>query len=153
MACIRRTGAFSRSRSPSSTLWGVQPASTFPVCTFKRVFDTTPAQEVLTLSELMACMRRFQLKADLHARIVREIARIDRALEQALSGAVLGERATSIAVKGREASSRGEDPVQAMRARAEELRTDATCGSGRRSSTDRGGRNGAPMGSPTSPAW
>ena len=103
----------------------MQPANTFPVSSFKRVFDTVPAQEVLTLSELMACMRRFQLKADLHARIAREQARIDRALEQALSGAVLGERATAIHTAGREAGQRGEDPAQAMRARAEELRVDA----------------------------
>ena len=45
------------------------PATTFPVTTFKRVFDTTPAQEVLSLAELTECFRRFELKPQLHAKI------------------------------------------------------------------------------------
>jgi len=103
----------------------VQSASTFAVCSFKRVFDTTPAQEVLTLAELSACFRRFELKPQLHARIQREVTRIDRALDQALGGQVLGERAAAIHAAGIEAEKRGEDRERAMRARAEELRTDA----------------------------
>ncbi len=93
-----------------------EPATTFPVCTFKRVFDTTPAQEVLTLSELVASMRRFELKPQLHARIERELGRIDRALELALAGERVGERVATIAAA---------DGALAMRAKAEELRLDA----------------------------
>ncbi len=103
----------------------MQPATTFPVCSFKRVFDTTPAQEVLTLAELTACFRRFELKPQLHTRIQREISRIDRALDQVLGGQVLGERAVAIQAAAREAEARGDDRERAMRARAEELRTDA----------------------------
>jgi hypothetical protein len=91
---------------------------TFPVCTFKRVFDTSPVREVLTLSELVACFRRFELKPQLHARIEREVQRIDRALDQALAGETVGERVSEIAAAGRG----GTDPQRAMRAKAEEMR-------------------------------
>lgn len=91
---------------------------TFPVCTFKRVFDTTPVREVLTLAELVTCFRRFELKPQLHARIEREVQRIDRALEQALAGELVGERVSEIATAGRGAP----DPQRAMRAKAEEMR-------------------------------
>lgn len=94
---------------------------TFPVCTFKRVFDTTPLNEVLTLSELVACFRRFELKPQLHARIERELARIDRALDQALAGETVGGHVAEIAAAGRA----GIDRVLAMRAKAEELRVAA----------------------------
>ena len=91
---------------------------TFPVCTFKRVFDTTPVNEVLTLAELVACFRRFELKPQLHARIEREVQRIDRALDQALHGEMVGERVSEIAMAGRSAP----DPQRGMRAKAEEMR-------------------------------
>ncbi len=91
---------------------------TFPVCTFKRVFDTTPLNEVLTLSELVACFRRFELKPQLHVRIEREVGRIDRALEQALAGESVGERVSEIAIAGKA----GADRERAMRAKAEEMR-------------------------------
>ncbi|MDQ3031647.1 MAG: hypothetical protein M3Y87_04460 [Myxococcota bacterium] len=102
-------------------------ASTFPVCTFKRVFDTLPVQEVLTLSELVACFRRFELKPQLHAKIEREMARIDRALGQALAGEpAVGERLTSIlGAASRARAEGGQDPAIAMRAKAEELRVGA----------------------------
>jgi hypothetical protein len=98
-----------------------EPATTFPVCTFKRVFDTTPAQEVLTLAELVECFRRFELKPQLHARIEREVGRIDRALELALEGSRVGERVAAIAAAG----DGQPDRAIAMRAKAEELRLDA----------------------------
>ena len=97
------------------------PATTFPVTTFKRVFDTTPAQEVLTLAELTECFRRFELKPQLHAKIEREISRVDRALELALEGSRVGERVAVIAAAG----DGQPDRVVAMRAKAEELRVEA----------------------------
>jgi hypothetical protein len=97
-------------------------ATTFPVCSFKRVFDTEPEQEVLTLAELVACFRRFELKPQLHAKIERECARIDRALEQALTGDRVGERVSAIHEAGEAARSRGELPGPAMRAKAEALK-------------------------------
>lgn len=96
-------------------------ATTFPVTSFKRVFDTTPAQEVLTLAELTECFRRFELKPQLHAKIEREIGRIDRALELALDGNRVGERVAAIALAG----DGQPEPALAMRAKAEELRLDA----------------------------
>lgn len=102
------------------------PAPTFPVCSFKRVFDTTPLQEVLTLSELVACFRRFELKPQLHQKIEREMGRIDRALDQALTGQpAVGERLVAIAEAGARARAGGADPAHAMRSRAEALRVEA----------------------------
>lgn len=98
---------------------------TFPVCSFKRVFDTEPEQEVLTLAELVACFRRFELKPQLHAKIERECARIDRALEQAVAGESTGERVSAIREAGDAAHARGEDPSPPMRAKAEELKHQA----------------------------
>jgi len=102
---------------------------TFPVCTFKRVFDTTPLNEVLTLSELVACFRRFELKPQLHARVERELARIERALEQALSGETVGGYVAELALAGRGRSGSDTmmpaDRERAMRAKAEELRVAA----------------------------
>jgi hypothetical protein len=113
-----------RASSPSSPR--ASPTNTFPVCSFKRVFDTEPEQEVLTLAELVACFRRFELKPQLFAKVERECARIDRALEQALSGdAGVGERSSAIQVAGELAASRGEDARPAMRAKAEELKQHA----------------------------
>lgn len=99
---------------------------TFPVCSFGRVFDTRPLQEVLTLSELVACFRRFELKPQLHRKIEREISRIDRALEQALQGQpAVGERLASLLDAGTKARAVGADPAHAMRARAEHMRLEA----------------------------
>lgn len=97
-------------------------ALTFPVCSFKRVFDTHPLREVLTLSDLVACFRRFELKPQLLASIERELIRIDRALEHALDPAsTLDKRATAI----REAGQHAPNPTLAMQAKAEELRIHA----------------------------
>jgi hypothetical protein len=97
-------------------------ATTFPVCSFKRVFDTEPEQEVLTLAELVGCFRRFELKPQLHTKIERECARIDRALEQAAGGESIGERVSVIREAGDAARARGLDPGPVMRAKAEELK-------------------------------
>ena len=99
---------------------------TFPVCSFKRVFDTAPLQEVLTLSELVACFRRFELKPQLHQKIERELSRIDRALEQALGGQpAVGERLAALIEAGVRAKAAGADPTHAVRARAEHMRVEA----------------------------
>ncbi|MFK7987528.1 MAG: hypothetical protein AB8I08_16030 [Sandaracinaceae bacterium] len=49
-----------------------------PACTFGRVFDTVPRQEVLTLAELTASLRRFEVKTGTAAAIEREVARIEK---------------------------------------------------------------------------
>ncbi len=59
-----------------------------PVCTFGRVFDTTPLSEVLTLAKLTLALRRFEVKPQLEARIEREVARIGEAVERGGKGAI-----------------------------------------------------------------
>jgi hypothetical protein len=51
----------------------------FAVCTFTRVFDTTPQQEAVTLEELAHALCRFELKPKVQAAIERDLARLDRA--------------------------------------------------------------------------
>ena len=98
---------------------------TFPVSTFRRVFDTVPTREVLTLAELVACFRRFELKPALATRIERELLRIDHALDAARAGDATGERVAQLVEAARKARATGGDPELAMRARAEELRVAA----------------------------
>ena len=50
-----------------------------PVCTFGRVFDTVPLREVLTLPELTAALRRFEVKTGTAGRIERDVSRIEKA--------------------------------------------------------------------------
>lgn len=57
-----------------------------PVTTFRRVYDTMPVQEVLTLPELVAALRRFELKPEVLARTQREIARVRRATTRVKAG-------------------------------------------------------------------
>lgn len=57
-----------------------------PVTTFRRVFDTMPVQEVLTLGELVSALRRFELRPDVLARTQREIARARRATTRVKAG-------------------------------------------------------------------
>lgn len=57
-----------------------------PVATFRRVFDTVPVQEVLTLPELVAALRRFELRPQTLARIQREIGRIRRSTARVKGG-------------------------------------------------------------------
>lgn len=107
----------------SSTPPRTPPTASFAVCSFKRVFDTEPEQEVLTLAELVACFRRFELKPQLHTKIERECARIDRALEQVVAGDdISGERVAAIRAAGEQASASGHAALPAMRAKAEELK-------------------------------
>ena len=96
---------------------------TFPVCTFERVFDTSPLREVLTLAELVACFRRFDLRPELAARVRREVAGIDRALEEALAGGV-GKAGRG---RRRAALASGDAPQdeRALRERADKLRSAA----------------------------
>lgn len=65
---------------------GVVSELLLPVTTFRRVFDTMPVQEVLTLGELVAALRRFELRADVLARTQREIARARRATTRVKAG-------------------------------------------------------------------
>jgi hypothetical protein len=57
-----------------------------PVTTFRRVYDTMPVQEVLTLPELVAALRRFELKPEVLARTQRDMARVRRATTRVKAG-------------------------------------------------------------------
>ena len=97
-------------------------SATFAVTSFKRVFDTFPEQEVLSLAELVACFRRFELKPQLFAKIERECARIEQALRQVEDPNANGERVGALREAGDQARARGENPLVAMRGKCEELK-------------------------------
>ncbi len=112
---LRKVGTM---RDPPSVI----STATFAVASFKRVFDTFPEQEVLTLAELVACFRRFELKPQLFTKIERECARIEQALGQVEDPNATGERVAALRNAGEEARVRGENAAAAMRAKCEELK-------------------------------
>ncbi|MBX7192611.1 MAG: hypothetical protein K1X94_11165 [Sandaracinaceae bacterium] len=97
-----------------------------PVTTFRRVFDTMPVQEVLTLPELVAALRRFELKPEVLARSQREIARVRRATTRVKAGlhtsAGLEVRLQKAAEEARAARR---DPVAAIEAMGLRLEDEA----------------------------
>ena len=98
----------------------------FPVASFHRVFDTTPVQEVLSLDELLALLRGFQLRADTAAAVDRELSRIDRALAQVLaSGSADGPVGVALGKTVATARAAGDDPTTALHDTAARLATDA----------------------------
>jgi hypothetical protein len=106
-------------RLPEST-------SGFAVVTFERVFDVTPKEDVLTLSELVRGLTTFDLKPALRKAIARETARIDTAWDQW----TCGEEGTSKIWRGfertrKQAAADGRDPDHAVRAQVEQLRKNA----------------------------
>ncbi|HJL01512.1 MAG TPA: hypothetical protein RMH85_26070 [Polyangiaceae bacterium LLY-WYZ-15_(1-7)] len=68
----------------------------FAVATFKRVFETTPTRDVLTLEELTAGLMRFILKPKLERQVARDVMRIEEAWAAIESGERLGGRRWSI---------------------------------------------------------
>ncbi len=49
----------------------------FAVTTFKRVFDVTPARQVVTLDELAVIFTRFELKPKMAGQVKRDVQRVD----------------------------------------------------------------------------
>ncbi|MEQ9702549.1 MAG: hypothetical protein RLO54_32150, partial [Sandaracinaceae bacterium] len=97
-----------------------------PACTFLRVFDTTPEQEVLTLPELTAALRRFEIKMETASKIEREVARIKHARQQLADGKpVRGKFMGKLSKVEAEAKKRGADPRAVVQEAAEQLITDA----------------------------
>ena len=96
-----------------------------PVCTFLRVFDTTPMSEVLTLPELTAALRRFELKPQTVAKIEREIARIRQATPRVLAGEMpRGKYMGKLAKEAEKAKKEGRSPEAAVARLAAELEED-----------------------------
>lgn len=97
-----------------------------PVCTFLRVFDTTPENEVLTLPELTAALRRFEVKLETAAKIEREVARIRQAQRGLEGGAAPRGKFMGKLAKAMDAARRaGEDPARALVEEAEQMVTEA----------------------------
>lgn len=97
-----------------------------PVCTFGRVFDTEPLSEVLTLPELTAALRRFELKPQTMAKVERELARIRQAVERTNAGeAPRGKYMGKLAKAAEKARREGRDPKEAVLALAEQLEEEA----------------------------
>ncbi len=97
-----------------------------PVTTFRRVYDTMPVQEVLTLPELVASLRRFELKPEVLARTQRDIARVRRATTRVKAGL---HTTAGIEVRlqkaAEEARAAHRDPVAAIEAAGLRLEDEA----------------------------
>lgn len=97
-----------------------------PVCTFMRVFDTTPMSEVLTLPELTAALRRFEIKLSTTTKIEREIGRIRQAAPRVIAGETpRGKYMGKLTKAAERARKEGADPAAAVHALAAELEEDA----------------------------
>lgn len=97
-----------------------------PVCTFGRVFDTVPLSEVLTLPELTAALRRFEIKLSTTTKIEREIARIRQAAPRVIAGETpRGKYMGKLAKEADKAKKEGRDPSAAVLAFADALEEDA----------------------------
>ncbi|MGE0787416.1 MAG: hypothetical protein AB7S26_17215 [Sandaracinaceae bacterium] len=97
-----------------------------PVATFLRVFDTEPENEVLTLPELTAALRRFEVKIETAAKIEREVARIRHAEERLAAGAPpRGKFMGKLAKVMEQAKKADADPIAALHADAEHMVADA----------------------------
>lgn len=93
-----------------------------PVCTFLRVFDTRPEQEVLTLPELTTSLRRFEIKRETAAKIEREVVRIQRGAARLVAGEPpRGKFMGKLHTAAEAARRRGDDPVRAIHDEADAL--------------------------------
>lgn len=94
----------------------------FPCVTFLRVFDTEPVAEALPLADLLASLRRFEVRADTAAAISREVARIQRARDLVLTtGAADGHIGADLGKVRAAAQARGADVASAVHAAADAL--------------------------------
>lgn len=97
-----------------------------PVCTFRRVFETTPCSEVLTLPELTLALRRFEVKTQTMVKIEREVARTREAVSRLAAGEPPRGKIMGILAKVADrARKEGRDPSAAVESRAKELEDEA----------------------------
>ncbi|MGF1465298.1 MAG: hypothetical protein ACFCGT_04120 [Sandaracinaceae bacterium] len=97
-----------------------------PVTTFKRVFDTTPVPEVVTLPQLVAALRRFELKPQTLAAIERDQGRIEQAMRAVLADeAPRGKFMGKLHRAAEDARGAGRDAEAAVRALAAQMIEDA----------------------------
>lgn len=97
-----------------------------PLSTFHRVFDTVPVQEVVTLPEMVAALRRFALRPDILARSQREVGRIRRSVARAKAGLhASGRHAAKLAKAAEAARRQKKDPAAAVEALGLELEAGA----------------------------
>ncbi len=99
----------------------------FALVTFERVFDTDPVQEALTLQELTHALRRFEVRAKLQRRVVRELQRIEALHRRFLDGdEVVGRQGSKIRRTAEEAQQQGADVNEAVAARVQEMKGDVS---------------------------
>lgn len=105
------------------------PKQRFAVCSFGRVFDVEPKQELLSLGELLRFASRFEVKPKVLQRMRKAVAKVERSLERVLDEA---PGAGPVGVKLREAmraaEADGGDPEAAARALAASLAHEARQG-------------------------
>ena len=58
----------------------------FAACSFDRVFDTEPKQELMTLEALLQFLSRFEVKPQVLQRMEREVARVQRSFDRVQNG-------------------------------------------------------------------
>lgn len=98
----------------------------FAVCSFSRVFDVEPKQEMLTLGELLRFTTRFEVKPQVLQRMRKAVAKVERALERVLHDAPgAGPVGVKIREAMRAAEADGGDSESAARALADTLAHDA----------------------------
>jgi len=97
----------------------------FAVCTFQRVFDTEPIQELVSLEELSRALMTFEVKLQLGSKVERDLARIDSFWARWQAGQLEeGKRTSPILAAARQARADHKDPDEAVRLYCEELRVD-----------------------------
>jgi hypothetical protein len=98
----------------------------FAICTFQRVFDTAPKQDVVSLAELVAGLTAFDLKSKLRTRIERELDKVEDAWDRWSRGASGSGRIwKELEAAHQAAERRGGDSHGAVRSVVEHLRKKA----------------------------
>lgn len=94
----------------------------FTVTTFRRVFDATPATEVVNLEQLTAGLLRFSLRPELQAKVERVYTKILAAHEMWRTGSGSGRRYSALVRAAKQAEQEGKDVAQAVANEVEHLK-------------------------------
>ncbi len=94
----------------------------FAISTFRRVFDSTPAQEVVDLEQLTAGLLRFALRPELQAKVERVYTKIDAAHRMWRAGSGSGRRYSALVRSAKQAHEQGENVEQAVATEVEHLK-------------------------------
>jgi hypothetical protein len=94
----------------------------FDIVTYRTVYDTEPAPEVVDLPTLVAALRTFEVKADVADKVRRELARVARARDVLLTGGT-AEGPVGLRLSGArdQAAAAGGDAAAAVRHEADRI--------------------------------